>query len=54
MEFYKGAVFQALGIPPHYFTAMFAMARVVGYLAHYLEFNQAPRLIRPQARYVGE
>ena len=54
VEFYKGAVFQALGIPPHYFTAMFAMARVVGYLAHYLEFNQAPRLIRPQARYVGE
>ena len=51
VEFYKGAVFQALGIPPHFFTAMFAMARVNGYLAHFLEFNQNPRLIRPQAIY---
>lgn len=52
MEFYKGAVFQALGIPPHFFTAIFAMARVNGYLAHFLEFNRNPRLIRPQAKYI--
>ena len=51
VEFYKGAVFQALGIPPQFFTAMFAMARVNGYLAHFLEFNKNPRLIRPQAVY---
>jgi len=51
VEFYKGAVFQALGIPPQFFTAMFAMARVNGYLAHFLEFNKTPRLIRPQAIY---
>lgn len=53
VEFYKGAVFYALGIPTHYFTAMFAMARVYGYIAHFDEFRQAPRLIRPTAKYVG-
>lgn len=52
VEFYKGAVFQALGIPPRFFTSLFAMARVVGYIAHFLEFNRNPRLIRPQAVYV--
>lgn len=54
VEFYKGAVFAALGLPDHYFTAMFAMARVYGYVAHYEEFKHAPRLIRPQARYKGK
>jgi citrate synthase len=32
---------------------MFAMARVFGYVAHYLEFSQNSRLIRPRANYVG-
>ncbi|TDG15457.1 citrate/2-methylcitrate synthase [Seongchinamella unica] len=54
VEFYKGAVFHSLGIPSHYFTAMFAMARVYGYIAHFLEFRQENRLIRPRAAYVGK
>ncbi len=53
VEFYKGAVFHALGIPPRYFTSVFATARVYGYLAHALEFRPQARLIRPRARYVG-
>ena len=53
VEFYKGAVFHSLGIPTHYFTTMFAMARVYGYIAHFLEFQRDSRLIRPRARYVG-
>lgn len=53
VEFYKGAVFHALGMPSDYFTAMFAMARVYGYLAHAIEFTPVARLIRPRARYVG-
>lgn len=53
VEFYKGAVFHALGIPSHYFTAMFAMARCFGYIAHCLEFRPQSRLIRPAARYIG-
>ncbi len=53
VEFYKGAVFYALGVPPHFFTSLFAMARVWGYLAHALEFRPEARLIRPRARYIG-
>ncbi|MES2623849.1 MAG: citrate/2-methylcitrate synthase [Pseudomonadota bacterium] len=53
VEFYKGAVFHQLGIPSHYFTAIFAMARVYGYIAHYMEFSKDSCLIRPRARYVG-
>lgn len=51
VEFYKGAVFHSLGIPSHYFTAMFSMARVYGYIAHFLEFSKDSRLIRPRALY---
>jgi citrate synthase len=53
VEFYKGAVFHSLGLPTHYFTAMFAMARVYGYIAHYLEFSRDSKLIRPRALYNG-
>lgn len=53
VEFYKGAVFYQLGVEPRYFTALFAMARVYGYIAHYLEFSEDSRLIRPRARYIG-
>lgn len=53
VEFYKGAVFHSLGIPTHFFTSMFAMARVYGYIAHYLEFKPKSRLIRPRAEYKG-
>lgn len=51
MEFYKGVVMQRLGIADDYFTAVFAMSRAWGWLAHYMEFSENPRLIRPQARY---
>lgn len=51
VEFYKGAVFHNLGIPTHYFTAMFAMSRVFGYIAHYLEFSKDSCLIRPKGVY---
>ena len=53
VEFYKGAVFHSMGIPSHYFTAMFAMSRVYGYIAHFLEFQKDSRLIRPRAQYTG-
>ncbi|MEE4190516.1 MAG: citrate/2-methylcitrate synthase [Halieaceae bacterium] len=51
VEFYKGAVFHALGLPSDSFTAMFALARVWGYIAHALEFRPQSRLIRPRALY---
>jgi len=53
VEFYKGVVFHALGIPSHFFTALFTMARVYGYIAHAVEFRPDARLIRPRAVYCG-
>lgn len=53
VEFYKGAVFYQLGVPTNYFTSLFAMARVYGYIAHFLEFSGHSKLIRPRARYVS-
>lgn len=53
IEFYKGLIYRALGLPAQYFTACFAMARVFGYLAHFIESRQDNRLIRPAVRYVG-
>jgi citrate synthase len=53
LEFYKGVVYRAAGLAPDYFTAAFAMARVYGYLAHFIESRVDNRIIRPAARYVG-
>lgn len=54
IEFYKGLIFRMLGLPPTYFTALFAMARVFGYTAHVLESRINNRLIRPAAHYCGD
>lgn len=53
VEFYKGIIYRCLGLPPNYFTCGFAMARVFGYLAHFMESRRNNRLIRPAVRYVG-
>jgi citrate synthase len=53
LEFYKGVVYRAVGLPPDFFTPAFALARVFGYVAHFIESRVDNRLIRPAARYVG-
>lgn len=53
VEFYKGVVYEALGIPSDFFTASFAMARSVGWLAHFMESRANNKIIRPAALYVG-
>ncbi|MFP6816103.1 MAG: citrate/2-methylcitrate synthase [Pseudomonadales bacterium] len=53
VEFYKGVVYRVLGMAPAFFTTGFSMARVSGYLAHFIESRQDNRLIRPKARYMG-
>ncbi|MDH3641240.1 MAG: citrate/2-methylcitrate synthase [Gammaproteobacteria bacterium] len=53
VEFYKGVVYRVLGMTPPFFTTGFSMARVFGYLAHFIESRQDNKLIRPKARYVG-
>ena len=53
VEFYKGVVYEALGIPSDFFTANFAMSRSVGWLAHFMESRANNKIIRPAALYVG-
>ena len=53
VDFFSGIVYAELGIPPVCFTPMFAMARVSGWLAHWLEQLENNRIFRPTQRYVG-
>ena len=53
VEFYKGLVYRMLGLPNDYFTAGFALARVFGYIAHFVESREDNKIFRPQATYVG-
>jgi citrate synthase len=54
VDFYSGIVYQALGIPRDLFTPIFAIARVAGWLAHWLEQMQNNRIYRPEQIYVGK
>jgi len=53
LEFYKGVVYLALGLPKDYFTATFAMARIFGWTAHIVEQRKDNRIVRPSANYIG-
>jgi citrate synthase len=54
VDFYSGIVYQALGIPRDLFTPIFAIARVAGWLAHWLEQLQGNRIYRPEQIYIGK
>ena len=55
VDFYSGIVLHALGIPTNIFTAMFAMGRTVGWVAHWDEMISDPehRIGRPRQLYNG-
>jgi len=53
VDFYSGLVYQKLGIPSDLFTPIFAIARVSGWLAHWLEQLENNRIVRPGQVYVG-
>ncbi len=53
VEFYTAVLLNALGLPRELFTPTFAVARVVGWLAHVAEQRESGKLIRPSSRYVG-
>jgi citrate synthase len=54
VDFYSGIIYQALGIPRDLFTPIFAIARVAGWLAHWLEQMQNNRIYRPEQIYTGK
>ena len=54
VDFYSGVIFKALGIPVRGFTAMFAMGRLPGWIAHWLELLADGQAIgRPRQIYIG-
>jgi citrate synthase len=55
VDFYSGIIYRALGIPRNMFTVMFAVARVVGWISHWLEMVADPnnRIGRPRQIYIG-
>lgn len=53
VDFFSGIVYDHIGIRPHLFVNIFALARTSGWLAHMLEQYSDNRLIRPRSKYVG-
>lgn len=56
VDFYSGIIYSALGIPTNMFTVMFAVARTVGWVSHWIEMISDPahKIGRPRQLYVGE
>ncbi|MBT6830646.1 MAG: citrate (Si)-synthase [Rhodospirillaceae bacterium] len=56
VDFYSGIILKALGIPPHLFTVIFALARTVGWIAQWNEMIEDPhqKIGRPRQLYTGE
>ncbi|MFA7107825.1 MAG: citrate synthase [Sphaerochaetaceae bacterium] len=55
VDFYTGIIFHAMGIPTNMFTVLFAMGRLPGWIAHYLEWKHDPyqKIARPRQLYNG-
>ena len=54
VDFYSGVIYDKMGIDTDLFTPLFAMARVSGWLAHWLEQLRENKLFRPDQIYAGE
>jgi len=55
VDFYSGIIYRAIGIPTDMFTVMFALGRIPGWIAHWLEQRggQDDRVHRPRQIYTG-
>jgi len=55
VDFYSGIVYKALGIPVSMYTAIFALARTVGWIAQWKELISDPeqKLSRPRQLFTG-
>jgi citrate synthase len=55
VDFYSGIIYRALGIPVDMFTVMFAMGRLPGWIAQWLELRKNNEPIgRPRQIYTGQ
>ena len=55
VDFYSGLIYRAIGFPNTMFTAMFAIGRLPGWIAHWKEMIEDPgtKIGRPRQVYVG-
>jgi citrate synthase len=55
VDFYSGIIYKALGVPVNMFTVLFAIGRMPGWIAQWLEMRSDPanRIGRPRQVYVG-
>ena len=54
VDFWSGLFYKAIGAPTEYFTTIFAIARVVGWTAHWIEQQDSMgKIYRPYQLYVG-
>ena len=55
VDFYSGIIMRAIGIPVEMFTVIFAIGRMPGWIANFLEISTNPnsRIYRPRQVYVG-
>lgn len=55
VDFYSGIILRAIGIPTNMFTVIFALARTVGWIAHWNEMISSPdqSINRPRQLYTG-
>jgi citrate synthase len=55
VDFYSGIILEAMGIPTRMFTAIFALARTVGWIAQWNEMIEDPeqKIGRPRQLYTG-
>ena len=55
VDFYSGIIYRAMGIPVNMFTVMFAIGRMPGWIAQYLEmrYDGSTRIARPRQIYTG-
>ena len=56
VDFYSGVIYRAIGIPKQMFTVLFAIGRLPGWIAHWMEMRRSPskRICRPRQIYTGE
>jgi citrate synthase len=56
VDFYSGVVLSAIGFPTSMFTALFALARTVGWVAQWNEMISDPeqKIGRPRQLYTGQ
>ncbi|MDZ4834715.1 MAG: citrate synthase [Candidatus Melainabacteria bacterium] len=55
VDFYSGLIYQAMGFPTDYFTVLFALGRMPGWLAQWEEMvlDESQKISRPRQIYTG-